>query len=185
MTAKRTTTIRPSPPTSNPSAGRTRRRNLLAGQDGHCRRRCPLHHPPHAHPGQRGHRQCGPRRPRRRQRRRPGRGAGRLSRGGLILAQATLYLANAPKSNTALKALAAAKDAIERGANTEVPLHLRNASFGGAERLGYGRDYRYPHDFPRHWVQQQYLPDGVAGGYFHPPGEGREVSRPRAPEPED
>ncbi|MFN8525228.1 MAG: replication-associated recombination protein A [Chloroflexota bacterium] len=103
----------------------------------------------------------------------------------LILAQATLYLANAPKSNTALKALAAAKDAIERGANTEVPLHLRNASFGGAERLGYGRDYRYPHDFPRHWVQQQYLPDGVAGGYFHPSGEGREVSRPRAPEPED
>jgi putative ATPase len=58
----------------------------------------------------------------------------------LILSQATLYLALAPKSNAALRALGAAKDAIANGANTEVPLHLRNASFSGARGLGYGRD---------------------------------------------
>jgi putative ATPase len=93
----------------------------------------------------------------------------------LILSQATLYLAMAPKSNTALRALGAAKDAIAAGANTEVPLHLRNASFSGARDLGYGRDYRYPHDFPGHWVDEQYLPDGVAGGFYEPSDQGYEA----------
>jgi putative ATPase len=93
----------------------------------------------------------------------------------LILAQAALYLARAPKSNAATVAIGAAKAAIERGANTEVPLHLRNASFGGARGLGYGQAYRYPHDFPGHWVEQQYLPDGVAERFFTPSGEGAEV----------
>jgi len=92
----------------------------------------------------------------------------------LILSQATLYLAMAPKSNAATRAIAAAKEAIASGANTEVPLHLRNASFSGARGLGYGRDYRYPHDFPGHWVEQQYLPDGVQGGFYQPSDEGFE-----------
>ena len=93
----------------------------------------------------------------------------------LILSQATLYLAMAPKSNAATRAIAEAKEAIANGANTEVPLHLRNASFSGARGLGYGRDYRYPHDFPGHWIEQQYLPDGVKGGYYQPSDQGLET----------
>lgn len=93
----------------------------------------------------------------------------------LTLSQATLYLAMAPKSNAALKALGAAKSAISEGANTEVPLHLRNASFGGARGLGYGRGYIYPHDHPGHWARQQYLPDGVRGPFYHPSDQGYEA----------
>jgi putative ATPase len=93
----------------------------------------------------------------------------------LILSQATLYLAMAPKSNAALKAIAAAKAAIAAGASTEVPLHLRNASFSGARGLGYGRGYVYPHDHPGHWARQQYLPDGVEGPFYHPSDQGYEV----------
>jgi putative ATPase len=93
----------------------------------------------------------------------------------LILSQATLYLAMAPKSNAALKALAAAKEAISAGASTEVPLHLRNASFAGARGMGYGRGYIYPHDHPGHWARQQYLPDGVAGPFYQPSDQGYEV----------
>ncbi|MCC6175524.1 MAG: replication-associated recombination protein A [Chloroflexi bacterium] len=92
----------------------------------------------------------------------------------LILAQATLYLALAPKSNAAMRALHAAKAAIAGGASTDVPLHLRNASFGGAKGLGYGRDYRYPHDFPGNLVEQQYLPDGVTGDFYEPSDRGYE-----------
>ncbi|MGE3270949.1 MAG: replication-associated recombination protein A [Chloroflexota bacterium] len=93
----------------------------------------------------------------------------------LTLSQATLYLAMAPKSNSALKALAAAKVAITEGASTEVPMHLRNASFAGARGLGYGRGYDYPHDFPGHWVQQRYLPDGVNGPFYQPSDQGYEA----------
>jgi putative ATPase len=92
----------------------------------------------------------------------------------LILSQATLYLAMAPKSNAAIKAIRAATAAIEGGANTEVPLHLRNASFAGAKRMGYGVEYRYPHDFPGHWVEQQYLPDGVTARFYAPTEQGHE-----------
>ena len=92
----------------------------------------------------------------------------------LILSQATLYLAMAPKSNAAYKAIRAATAAIEGGASTEVPLHLRNASFAGAKRMGYGVVYRYPHDYPGHWVEQQYLPDGVTGRFYEPTEQGHE-----------
>jgi putative ATPase len=105
----------------------------------------------------------------------------------LILSQAALYLATAPKSNSAIRAIGAAKAAIERGANTEVPLHLRNASFRGAEALGYGRDYRYPHDHPGHWVAQQYLPEGVDERFYQPSDQGHEgrICRPDRPGNED
>jgi putative ATPase len=93
----------------------------------------------------------------------------------LTLSQATLYLAMAPKSNAALKAIGAAKTAISEGANTEIPLHLRNASFSGARGLGYGRGYRYPHDYDGHWVRQQYLPDGVDGPFYEPSDQGYEA----------
>jgi putative ATPase len=93
----------------------------------------------------------------------------------LILSQATLYLAMAPKSNAATRAIGAAKEAVASGANTEVPLHLRNASFSGARSMGYGTEYRYPHDFDGHWVEQQYLPDGVEGAFYEPSDQGYEV----------
>jgi putative ATPase len=93
----------------------------------------------------------------------------------LILSQATLYLAMAPKSNAALKAIGAAKTAIAEGAPTEVPLHLRNASFAGARGMGYGRGYIYPHDHPGHWARQRYLPDGVEGPFYRPSDQGYEV----------
>jgi putative ATPase len=55
-----------------------------------------------------------------------------------------------------------------------VPLHLRNASFRGADSMGYGRNYKYPHDFPGHWTQQQYLPDGILAEFYKDSEEGRE-----------
>ena len=84
-----------------------------------------------------------------------------LPEAGLILAHATVYLATAPKSNSAAKAVWQAQAAIESGASLEVPLHLRNASFSGAQQLGYGQGYEYSHDFssddPRRY-RQHYLP---------------------------
>jgi len=88
------------------------------------------------------------------------------------LAEATLYLATAPKSNSVgayWKALAE----IEQHGARPVPLYLRDASRDGAA-LGHGRDYRYPHAFPDHWVAQRYLPEGVEGGWFQPGDQGYE-----------
>jgi putative ATPase len=96
---------------------------------------------------------------------------------GIILAHAVTYCASAPKSNAAYMALNKAKAAIEAGANLEVPLHLRNASFGGARALGYGQQYDYAHDFaendPRRY-RQRHLPEGVAGPFYEPTTHGRE-----------
>ena len=87
------------------------------------------------------------------------------------LAQATIYLAAAPKSNAAGRALGAAEQAIRRGANLEVPLHLRGAAHPGlAEAHGQSVGYEYPHDHPGNWVAQAYMPgtqrfyDGRGGG---------------------
>ena len=87
------------------------------------------------------------------------------------LAQATIYLAAAPKSNAAGRALGAAEQAIRQGANLEVPLHLRGAAHPGLARAhGQSVGYRYPHDFRGNWVPQQYMPgrqrfyDGRGGG---------------------
>jgi putative ATPase len=91
----------------------------------------------------------------------------------LNLAEAALYLARAPKSNSVLTALSrAAEDAS--GADP-VPPHLRDASYPGAERLGHGEGYRYPHDYPGHRVQQEYRPPRFRGRrYYEPSGEGEE-----------
>ncbi len=83
------------------------------------------------------------------------------------LAQATIYLAAAPKSNAAGRALDSATEAIEAGADVTVPLHLRNAAFRGAEQLGYGRGYLYPHDYPDNYVKQSYLPERLRDARFY------------------
>jgi putative ATPase len=94
-----------------------------------------------------------------------------LPEGRIPLAQAVTYLATAPKSNASYKAmLAAAKDVQEKGA-LPVPLHLRNAPTPLMEKLGYGKDYKYAHDFPDHIVEQEHLPKELAGRKYYVPSE--------------
>ncbi len=88
------------------------------------------------------------------------------------LAQATVYLATAPKSNASYSALIRAKKDIEKGEIFEVPKHLRDANYWGAKKLGHGVDYQYPHDFPHHFVRQTYLP--AKKSYYRPSDQGYE-----------
>ena len=76
------------------------------------------------------------------------------------LAQAATYLASAPKSNASYKGLLVAKEDVKKSLNLPVPLHLRNAPTPLMKELGYGKDYKYPHDFPQGKVKQEYLPKG-------------------------
>jgi putative ATPase len=86
------------------------------------------------------------------------------------LAHAVLYLATAPKSNTVKASILAARaDVAERPAGA-VPVHLRDASYKGARRLGHGEGYVYPHDDPKGWVPQEYRPPEVAGRTYYEPG---------------
>ncbi len=92
------------------------------------------------------------------------------------LAEAAIYLALAPKSNSITTALSRADEAVRRLGNAPVPPHLRDAHYRGAARLGHGEGYRYPHDDPRGWVEQRYLPDGLApGGLYRPSPHGEEA----------
>ena len=81
--------------------------------------------------------------------------------GRIPLAEATVYLANSPKSNSAYMAINTALSEVERSGNLPVPLHLRNAPTKLMGDLGYGASYKYPHDFPNHYIPQQYLPDEI------------------------
>jgi putative ATPase len=93
----------------------------------------------------------------------------------IILAQAAAYLASAPKSNRAYLGIEKALEDVGRRTVPPVPLHLRNAAFKGAAELGYARGYRYPHDFPGHFVEQGYLPEGFEETvYYEPSAEGHE-----------
>lgn len=89
----------------------------------------------------------------------------------LPLSEATLYLAMAPKSNSALTAYATAKADVEAQGNLPVPLHLRNAATGLMQAMGYGKNYRYAHDHAAHQVQQQHLPDQLKGKRYYTPGD--------------
>ncbi len=95
----------------------------------------------------------------------------------LNLAHAALYLALAPKSNSSTVAIGAASGEVERGGTPRVPAHLRDANYRGAEELGHGQGYLYPHDFPGHYVRQGYLPEGMEGREYYRPGEGGEERR--------
>jgi putative ATPase len=90
--------------------------------------------------------------------------------GYLPLAEMTVYLATAPKSNSVVKALHAALDAARETPAAPVPLHLRNAPAELMKRLGYGRAYEYPHDAPSGFSPQPYLPDELAEAVFYEPG---------------
>lgn len=83
--------------------------------------------------------------------------------GRIPLAEATIYLATSPKSNSAYNAINDALQLVERTGNQPVPLHLRNAPTKLLKDLNYGAEYRYAHDFPNHFVAQQYMPDALVG----------------------
>ena len=86
--------------------------------------------------------------------------------GRIILAETTVYLACSPKSNSAYQAIGSALDIVGKTGNLPVPLHLRNAPTKLMSELGYGKDYKYAHDFAGHFVEQDYLPKEVAGQRF-------------------
>src|SRR5215475_13418209 len=91
------------------------------------------------------------------------------------LAQAVIHLALAPKSNAVIRAIGAASDDVQSGRSGPVPAHLRDASYRGAARLGHGKGYLYPHDFPGGIVRQDYLPEPAAGHrYYEPSRHGAE-----------
>ncbi len=90
----------------------------------------------------------------------------------LTLAQAVIYLACAPKSNSATAAIAAARREVRQGGLVPVPIHLRDAHYAGAQRLGHGQGYRYSHEHPDGVVEQDYL--GIDRQFYHPTDRGWE-----------
>ncbi len=88
----------------------------------------------------------------------------------IILSQAASYVASAPKSNAACNAVFDAMDVVKT-TTTTVPVHLQDKHYGGAEKLGHGVGYLYAHDYPEHYVKQQYLPDELVGRTFYHPSE--------------
>lgn len=89
--------------------------------------------------------------------------------GRIPLAQCTIYLANSPKSNSAYMAINQAQAHVKEEGNLSVPLHLRNAPTQLMKELDYGADYKYSHDFPGNFVNQEYLPDEIRGQVFYQP----------------
>lgn len=87
----------------------------------------------------------------------------------IVLAQAVTYIACAPKSNAAYMAVDAALDRVRNEKTAAIPTHLRDAHYKGAAKLGHGEGYRYAHDYPNHYVDQQYLPDELKGTKFYNP----------------
>ena len=88
----------------------------------------------------------------------------------IILSQAVLYVATAPKSNSACNAVFAAMDNVKKY-KTTVPVHLQDAHYKGSAKLGHGICYKYAHDYPNNYVDQQYLPDKIAGRVFYEPSD--------------
>ncbi len=90
------------------------------------------------------------------------------------LAQGVTYLAGAPKSNASYKAINEAQRSAAEHQNVSVPMHLRNAPTKFMKESGYGKGYKYPHDYPEHFINEKYLPEGFEKVFYHPTEEGRE-----------
>ena len=98
-----------------------------------------------------------------------------MPEGRIILSQAALYIACAPKSNSVL-AIDEAFNDVQQGKHGPVPAHLRDANYYGAQSLGHGKDYKYPHDYAEHFIEQQYLPNELEGvKYFKPSGNAHDT----------
>ena len=94
----------------------------------------------------------------------------------LNIAQAIIFLCESPKSNSVVMAMDTSKRDAEHAYQTGVPLHLRDTHYQGADTLGNGAGYQYPHDFPGHYVSQQYMPDGLEDHhYYFPSSQGNEA----------
>lgn len=91
----------------------------------------------------------------------------------LPLSNATILLATAPKSNSAAKAFWKASEAIDKGEVGEIPSHIRDGHYAGAKSLGRMQGYKYPHDYPYSYVEQEYMPSGLKGKKFYYPGENK------------
>ncbi len=89
----------------------------------------------------------------------------------IILSQAVTYVACAPKSNAACNAVFAAGETVRTTKTAPIPVHLQDSHYKGASKLGHGEGYQYAHDYPDHYVAQQYLPDGLVGMRFYRPTE--------------
>lgn len=89
----------------------------------------------------------------------------------IILSQAAAYVASAPKSNSAVNAIGEAMQVVQSQKISGIPAHLQDAHYGGAAQMGRGTGYLYAHDFPNHYVEQQYLPDELVGRKFYIPSE--------------
>jgi putative ATPase len=99
-----------------------------------------------------------------------------MPEGALVLAQATTYLASAPKSNASYKAIAAARKDVQEKPLGPIPLHIRNAPAPLMAQQGYGVDYKYPHDYPENFVAQNYLPENLKDAlYYQPTTNGAEA----------
>lgn len=89
----------------------------------------------------------------------------------IVLAQAVTYMASAPKSNSAINAIDKAMRVVQETKTPPVPVHLQDAHYKSAGKLGHGKGYKYAHDYKNHYVKQQYLPDGLIGEVFYEPSE--------------
>ena len=89
----------------------------------------------------------------------------------IILSQAALYVATAPKSNACYMAIDKALDVVKNSKTAPVPVHLQDAHYKGSAKLGHGVGYLYAHDYPNHYVRQQYLPDAYVNEKFYEPGD--------------
>lgn len=97
----------------------------------------------------------------------------------IILSEAAIYVATAPKSNAACNAIFSAMDCVKQTGNLKIPTHLQDAHYKGAAKLGHGAGYEYAHLFPKHFSRQQYLPDELVGSNFYIPtkmGHEKQVS---------
>ena len=89
----------------------------------------------------------------------------------IILSEAAVYIAKSKKSNSTYLAIEQALSDVASGDTGTIPMHIRNAPAEGMKDFGYGKGYKYPHDFPGHWVEQQYLPDKMLGTTYYKKGE--------------
>ncbi|OGP92911.1 MAG: AAA family ATPase [Deltaproteobacteria bacterium RBG_16_48_10] len=94
-----------------------------------------------------------------------------LPEGTLALAQAAVYLAASPKSNALYMAYQKVEKDVREIENMPVPLHIRNAPTSLMKELGYGKDYKYPHDYPDHFIEEEYLPENLKGRIYYQPTE--------------
>jgi len=94
-----------------------------------------------------------------------------LFEGLILMTEAAIYLATAPKTNTAITTYAAAKADVDAHGALAVPNHIRNAPTPLAKQLGWGSGYQYPHDFAGHYVREEYLPEAIRGHKYYQPSE--------------